>query len=890
MRLVGRDEEVEALTRLAVRALDLKAGRCIFVDGPAGAGKTALVAGFIEGICARRPGVRVARGRCLQTFGAVEPYLPFVEALTDVADERTPGSIQRETLSGLLTELAPYWLSVVPLVGNVLSAGFATAALLRGQAAANVAPSREALFIQYLEVIRGLARDGPLILFLDDLHWADQSSIALLAHVSRGIAALPVVIIGTLRGADAELEKLPTGGLIRELEREDLATRILLDELPEGALAELLGAVLGGAAAEPLVRWMYRTAGGNPLFVGELARLLRETGAVREISGEWFLTSTDGDFDVPRSAEAVIESRIQRLELEEVRILQYASVEGNEFNSTVLALLLEADELTVLDVLERLDRRHTLIQPTGEIELPDGDFATGFRFRHALVQTVLYRQVVGKRRILLHRRAAATLESLYGDSTDAIAGRLARHFQQGRQKESAHRYAQQAGDRARRLHAHWEAEEYFRLALENSPDATDRAELEERLGDVYDVVGYYASGVECYRSSLTARDPGSSDSLRLRRKIVVLERKAGMIPAPQLLQEVRALLTEAGSDGDERFHLLLETSMLPNAEGVVEAVEEALALAEARASPHLILDALERLAFVLIFFGGHVEDSFPYLRRALDLAAEMGDPLRSERSFEIQGVAHAKVGRYEEALAEFHQALSMAERLGEPRRIGVVCNNLGTLLLRLGRYADAEEILQRARQIHERRDRATLVHSVFNLAERARRAGELQLAVERYHELITYAREFEYWTSEAVAHAGAGLALLELGDVQGAREESWKAVAVIADHAEWFEDRELVEILLARLEDTDGLIEASIERLGRAADALANFDIYPWAIVSVERVRILSEADPDAARAILQTVRAVTGGSRSSLEREISALEVRLGSSPGGFVVAERER
>jgi tetratricopeptide (TPR) repeat protein len=872
---------------MAGRALDRSTGRCLFVDGPAGAGKTALVGALVEHLASERPDLRVARGRCLQSFGGAEPYLPFVEALTDISNEDSSDGVQREAISRLLTEIAPYWLSVVPLVGNVLSAGFATAARLRGQTGPAIAPSREALFLQYLQMVKGLARDGPLLLFLDDLHWADQSSVALLAHLSRGIAALPVVVIGTLRGADAELEKQAIGELIRDLEREDLATRIPLEELPYASLAELLAGVLGGPASEPLVRWMYQTAGGNPLFVGELATLLKETGAASETGGEWFLTEAARDFVVPRTAEAVIESRVQRLDLEEIRILQYASVEGSEFNSSVLSRLLEADELSVLDVLERLERQHGLIHSTGEIELPDGDLASSFRFRHALVHTVIYRGVVGKRRVLLHRRAAETLEAIYAEARGEVAGRLARHFHQGRQKESAHRYAREAAERSRRLHAHWEAEECYRLALENSPSPEDRADLEERLGEVYDVVGYYATAVECFRSALSGRSGDLSHSLRLRRKIVVAERKAGLIPAPQLLSEVRELLAQAVGDPEERFYLLLETSMLPNAVGVVDAVEEALALAEVQASPHLIMDALERLAFVLIFFGGKVEEAFPHLKRAQEIAAATGDPLRSERSYEIQGVAHAKVGRYEDALVEFQQALSMAEQLGEPRRIGVVCNNLGTLLLRLGRFEDAEHVLQRAREIHQRRDRATLVHSVLNLAERARRSGEPALAMQRFGELISYAREFEYWTSEAVAHAGAGLALLELGRIQESRQQSWKAISVIADRDEWFEDRELVEILLARLEVIEGSLDAAVSRLGRAADVLHSLDVYAWASVGVERIRILKDADPETARAILEEVVTTTAGVQSGLDRDIQELATLLRDpvahlSPGG--------
>jgi tetratricopeptide (TPR) repeat protein len=875
MPFFGREDELELLHR-QVAWMDVPLGRALFVDGPAGSGKSALVTEFLTRLAEQRPEISIARGRCLQTFGSGDPYLPFVAALKDLSDDRTPGFVHREALSGLLTELAPYWLSVVPLVGGVLSAGFATAARLRGKAPSGSAPSREALFGQYLEVIRGIAGRGPLVLFLEDLHWSDQSSLALLAHVARGVANLPVLIIGTLRDTDTELEKHPVLDVIRELEREGVADRLHLDELRDGPLVELLASELGGPVSDPLTRWFRQTAGGNPLFASELARLLKQSGGVVLRGSEWFLSDAVREVEVPRSAEAVIESRVERLEPEQVKLLQYASVAGNEFDSTTVAKLLDADELDVLDTLDRMDRRFGLIESTGETDLPDGDSATTFRFRHALTQTVLYRQVVGKRRVLLHRRAAATLEEMYAESLDEICGRLARHHHEGRQPEAAHLYARRAAARARSMHAHWEAEEYYRLALQHSTDDSDRADLEERLGDVYDVAGYYSSGIECYRGSLEKQAGDRSAAVRLRRKIIVLERKAGLLPAPVLLQQVRALLQEVVDEEEERCYLLLETSLLPSAVGVIDAVQEAVILAERSGRPALVLDALERLAFVLIFFAGRVPEALPHLRRTLEIAREMGDPLRSERSHEILAIAHAKLGAYSDALRECQDALRMAERLGEPRRIGTVCNNLGTLLLRLGRFEEAEEVLRRARDIHERRDRATLVHSAFNLAERARRAGEPELALERYRQLLDYALEFEYWTSEAVAHAGIGLSLLALGRADEARKAAWSAASLLAERDEWFEDRELVEILLARLEILDADVELAARRLERAAGVLATFDIYPWAVVELERVRVLQEGHPDEARAILGAVVAATADVESALDAEVAALRSLL--------------
>lgn len=881
---VGREAEMDLLVREAALAVEASSGRLVFIAGDPGSGKTALATAFLERMAAERPGARIARGRCLQTFGSADPYLPFLHAIQDLSDETTAGSVQRENLSQLVVELAPYWLSVVPVVGGLLSAGFATASRFRGGTGSGggAAPSREVLFIQYLDLIKRLAQQAPLVLLLEDLHWADQSSIALLNHVSRGITALPVLIVGTLRAGEAELERHPITSLILELEREDLARKLELEDLTGDALQALLAAEFGGDVSEPLRRWVLETAGGNPLFASELVRLLKQSGVVMETKGEWDLTRTVRDLEVPRSAEAVIEQRVQRLEPEETRLLQYASVEGNEFNSMVLARLLEADELEVLDTLEKLERRYQLVRTTGEQALPNGELATTLEFRHALVQTVLYKQVLGKRRVLLHRKAGEIMESLYGGALESVAGKLARHFHQGRVEKSAYRYARMAAEAARRVYAHWEAEELFQIALEYSPGPEETLTLRERLGDIYNTVGYYGKAIDCFESALEMLSGPSEAAVRLRRKVARLEYKAGLAPAPVTLQRVRTLLGEARDYPQERCALLLDMCILPDAVGVIEAATEALKIAEESRDSELVLGAIERLVGVLIWISGaRIEGAFSYLDRALEIVRQTGDPLRATLYHTLAGIAHAKLGHFQDALREFESLLAIAERIGDPRQVAVACSNLGCLMLRLGRYQEADQYSLRSDRIHERRDRSSRVQSLLNLAERARLTGDFQRGIECYQKLIEHAQELEYWTSEAVAHAGLGLTLLAAGRVEEARAQAPRVMACVADRERWFEDRDLVELFLARLEVIDGHAEEALKRLQETADALRSHDIYLWARIELERASILRTRDPEAASNILSEVIPATGGLQSPpLQRQIQALSDALRVAP----------
>jgi tetratricopeptide (TPR) repeat protein len=875
MVFVGRELELDRLQRELALALNLSTGRSVFVQGAAGTGKSALVAEFLERVVRDRPGVTIGRGRCLQTFGSADPYLPFVEALRDLSDETTAGFVKRETLSEMIAELTPYWLSAIPMVGNLLSAGYATARKLGGGGGTDAAPSREALFIQYLELLQGLATQAPLILFLDDLQWADQSSIALLNHICRGLARQPVLIIATVRNDEAEREKHPVNGLIREVERESLGAALNLTDLEPETFARLLRAAFQGDVSEPLQRWMQGTAGSNPLFATELVRLLKESGAAEQKHGEWHLTVAIADLSVPRSAEAVVEGRLQALDAEEIKLLQYASIEGTEFNSMVLAAMLEEDELDLLERLEKLDRRHHLVRTSGEVELPDGEVATLLEFRHTLLQTVLYRQIVGKRRILLHRKAGECLERIYPDSTDRIAGKLARHLHEGRVKEGAYRYACAAADAARRIYAHWEAEEYLKIAIQHSPGGAETVALLERLADVYVAVGYYDQASTAFQGILDNHETDARMALRLRRKLATVERRLGSVAAPILLQRFRGLIAEAAEVPEERCHLLLEVGFLPNAVGVVEGAEEAVAIAESLNDSWLLAKALDQLAWALIL-GGRPREGLTHLERAYATAGGASDPIRTARYHNIRGVGYTKLGMFREAYGSFEQMLVAAEKLAEPNYISVACSNMGCELLKLGEYARAEEVLNQAFTIHQRRDRAYMLQSLFNLAKRAHWSGEFDTALRRYSELLELATELGYWTSEAVAHAGLGLCLLEVGRVDESRDAAAAAAAVVADRQDWFEDREFLEMLFARLESRDGDPAAGADRLIRAAESLEAADLFAFAQVRLERIRILKKHQPENARAELAAIAAEMAHVDFALAREINQLASEL--------------
>jgi len=424
--LAGRDRELSALRAALASALSGR-GSLVLIGGEAGIGKTALA----EAVCAEsgQHGATVLVGRSYD-LGETPPYGPWAEALARVPGEPAP--------------LAPF-----DLTGGVAS--------------------RAALFTAVREYVAALAAIRPVVLLLDDLHWADPASLDLLRFLGRGIAGSPVLLLATYR-ADELAPDHPLAALLPALVREARADQLDLPPLDAAAVEALVAAryALDLGERDRLVRYLVRRGEGNALFLGELLRTLEGTGILRQAGGRWAL----GDLaatPVPPLLRQVIAGRLARLGDEDRRLLAVAAVLGQELPFALWAAVGEAGEGALLAVAERAIAARVL-------EATDA----GVRFAHALVREVLYDGVLSPRRRAWHRRAGEVLAAMTRPDPDAVAY----HFQRAGDARAA-TWLVRAGDRADLAHAWQTAEERFEAALGlldgAASDAGERAWLLLRL-------------------------------------------------------------------------------------------------------------------------------------------------------------------------------------------------------------------------------------------------------------------------------------------------------------------------------------------------------------------------------------------------------------------------
>ena len=487
---VGRESELNGLVGLLHETLAGR-GQLVLVAGEPGIGKTRIAREI--GARADEAGLRVHWGRCFEREGA-PPFWPWVQALRDYA--RTA---ERAQLSADLGPGAPEIAEVVAEVREQLADIPAPAAY---------ADPKQARFRQFDSIaafLRRVADRQPLMLVLEDLHWADRDSLALLEFVTAELAQSRVLIVGTYR--DVEVSRgHPLAETLAELTRESQTTRLALDGLSQTDVGSFLQHAFGPSRDDELAATVHERTDGNPLFVTEIIRLLSQEGQL--VAGDQ-RKRHDLRFGIPDEIREVIGKRLDRLSGPCSDTLTVAAVVGREFGLDELAPLVDdlSDE-GLLDLLE--EALHAYIVE----ELPE---VGRYQFTHALIQEVLAQELSQTRRVRLHARVATALEDLYGADANAHAARLARHFTEAGSllgAEKLRHYSLVAAERALTAHAYEEAINHFERARDSAPDGADeidnaglffglaRAELGAReLFDVGHAIDYLCRAFDLYVSA-----------------------------------------------------------------------------------------------------------------------------------------------------------------------------------------------------------------------------------------------------------------------------------------------------------------------------------------------------------------------------------------------------
>ncbi|HET9711993.1 MAG TPA: AAA family ATPase [Pyrinomonadaceae bacterium] len=471
VNVLGRESALECLHKWLSDAVSSNS-QIVFVTGEAGIGKTTVVDAFLAQAKSANK-VFIARGNCLEQYGAGEAYLPVFDSLRRLARTRGPELIE------ILRRHAPSWLVQMP--------GLTTASereMLQEEVAG---VTRERMLREIAEALEALTAQIPLILVLEDLHWCDYSTLDLISYLARGHYAPRLLLIGTYRPVEIIVMDHPLKDVKRELQIHKLCHELPLEYLSPAAVAEFLNLRFPGHEFPPrLASMIHRRTEGNPLFIVNVMDYLVDAQIVTEVDDTWKLRVDldEAELGVPENLRNMIEKHIERLTPEEQRILEGASVVGMDCSAAAMSAGLAEDIVRIEEVCDALARRHSFLLPAYLAALPDGTITPRYRFIHALYLNVLYNRVAPTRRSQIHGRIGERGEAAYGDSVSEIAAELAVHFEQSRDLPRAVKYLQMAAENAAGRSAHREAIALAKRGLEllkSLPDSSQFAEQQSKL-------------------------------------------------------------------------------------------------------------------------------------------------------------------------------------------------------------------------------------------------------------------------------------------------------------------------------------------------------------------------------------------------------------------------
>ncbi len=782
----GREDELHRLQSRLNHAVRSQA-QIVFVAGDAGIGKSFLIREVCRLAAHADADLVVAWGESNTPHGMGDPYQPFKQILALLTGDRASTRGQQLVTpenKDRLTRIASYAAEVVvelgpDLIGPFLSGGgLVTRASTFGAKQANwlavlqrlvenpvphswLTPDQ--LYEQLCRVLIRLAERGPLVLVLDDLHWADDGTCALLFYLARRlreVRSVPLLLIGTYRMADLvsppDASRHPMEPVVNEVRRHwgdaviDLTTTIghangrafidgLVDSEPN-RLGEDVRAVL-----------FERTA-GLPLFAIELLHWLREQGILaKDAEGRWFTARHVTCDELPDKVNAVVAERIGRLGSDLRELLTCASVQGPVFTAEVAAHVLGIDHRELARRLDgELARRHRLVAPDGTITVGNRQ-RHRYRFVHALFQEYLYGSLLPLERESLHAATAIAMEHVYGTEPVEMASEVAHHFDIVGEVRKAASYYKLAADHANIILDTESAARWYSRAIELARTFDDHA-----------VVGQCLTGV--------------ANALRLQGRVS---------EALGVASNARAAADRSG-DTKTKADCLALLGLLHHDVGTNEASQEYFE--EALSLIRILGDRsrecrVESLLSHVYYCQGDYEGAIQHARDALNTARGIGNKLEEAEGLVAVANYHVDLGSYELAIACYEDALVIHRATIDQRGEAVSLLNIGLCRAELGQYEAARSPLEQALQIGQRtrglRTQAAARHYLGLVFEGLRQPAA---AAEAYSTAIRLWRRVGRSASAVDSIAGLVRVALAEGDQPAARHGVEELMAWLTSH------------------------------------------------------------------------------------------------------------
>jgi tetratricopeptide (TPR) repeat protein len=803
VQLIDRVEEMNLLREGVDRAIRGEGG-VVFLYGEAGIGKTRLTREL--GAYARLRGMQVLYGRCPALFrmDGVPPYILWNEVIKNYLQGCTPEQLYK-VIGFYPSEVS----KLVPEIKQKLG-------VIPQSLAISPEHERDRLFEAVSQFMTNISKEAPLLIVLDDLQWTDQSSLLLLHYLARGIYRESMLLLGAYRDTDIE-ERHPLSSVLTELNRERLLQSAPLKRMSFDDISEMIKQILEqDDIPREFCKLVYEKTRGNPFFVEEVIKSLKEEEVIYREENKWKIKELDR-IEFPKTVKGVIKARISRLDEECQNVLAMASFVGNDFSFEALSGVTGFEEEKLLEIMDR-------ILKTGLVKERVIRGEDVYSFADIIVRDVLHEEVSHKRHKKLHGTVGCALEKTYAKKIDEHLGELALHFLEGGDKEKALEYFLKAGEKAAKVYANNEAVSYFESALrlleEKEGELREKGLVLEKLGDIKRLVGEHDACMKYWNEALMLwkqlSEKGNVSTLHRKIANVFWEEIGDTEKAKEHHDKALKILeaepenVELASLYEDIAHMYYRIGDIAKA---LSWAEKGVELAKKLNDFEVIASSYASLGTIFTFTGD-MKKAIECLEKALKIALENGYMDTALRAY--TNLANAlPAGEDERRLEYYEKGYELAKKVGDIRYVPWIGVLLSGMNIGMGNMNKAVSLAEESVALDKKT--GNIIHlsmSIGFLGFVYQILGEWDRSEQFHKEALSISQRLKDFQSISGSYVNLGWLHFDRGEYAKARDLFEKAYEVCEkagakyyqmDFSRWLI---LASIELGEIEKASNLIDS----------------------------------------------------------------------------------
>jgi predicted ATPase len=585
----------------------------------------------------------------------------------------------------------------------------------------DIKKERDRIYEKILQLVIKASTKEPILLILEDIHWADTSSLQLLPYISRNTQDSRVFICATYR--PEELDDIgdkrihPLKESILKMSRYKEFIPIDLNRLPSEDVREMLQSQFRLLKLpEEFLNRVYNETEGNPFFVEEMVQSFEDEGIIQFENGIWKIDKVH-ETNIPSSIKDTIELRIKRLDEGSMDTIKHASVIGREFDFNLLEKTTALGEEKLLVFLETLEEKKLISVDTTDDEL--------YRFNHSKIREVVYDDLGGHRKRIIHEKAAIAIKDINKDDLDKVVYKLAHHYSKTKDHEDALKYSILAGEKAIREYAMEEAFDFFRLAFNalKSGDETPDKKLKEldiltHLGDICYITGEWDDALKYYHQVKSlCEDLGNIKKMaKAYKNIGLLHLNRNEWDTAQLnLEKGLGLAKETEDDlmlADILYHLGAFYEKRGEFAKAIEVNEESMERAVNIGDSLMIANAYLGIGRVYAQQGQY-DESIKNMQESINIFEKINDKNHLAKAYINLGHANFYHGNLDKSILYYEKALDFTKKIGNIRLEGHGLSNLGESYIKKNELEKALRCLDEALKIFKKIDERFMLSDIY---------------------------------------------------------------------------------------------------------------------------------------------------------------------------------